>query len=158
MNLWSLLVDIGLLIGAAIVLGAVCIRLKLSPLVGYLVAGMVLGGPGSLGLVGATHDVDVIAELGVSLLLFGLGLEFSFARIRAFGRAPLLAAGLQVTLTPLVALPIADKLSIKTERDRLTLDLIIESVAQIGSNQNPNVLQEMLAVYLPSNAGKDKKK
>ena len=58
----------------------------------------------------------------------------------------------------LVALPIADKLSIKTERDRLTLDLIIESVAQIGSNQNPNVLQEMLAVYLPSNAGKVKKK
>ncbi|MCB1182284.1 cation:proton antiporter [bacterium] len=156
MNLWSLLVDIGLLIGAAIVLGAVCIRLKLSPLVGYLVAGMVLGGPGSLGLVGATHDVDVIAELGVSLLLFGLGLEFSFARIRAFGRAPLLAAGLQVTLTPLVALPIAVAVGLDlpaavvvalmvTLSSTASVLRVLADRSELGSLQGRNAIAVLLA-------------
>ena len=106
MQLWQLLVDIGILIGAAIFMGTLCIRLRLSPLVGYLIGGMLVGGPGSLHLVGSPHDIDVIAELGVSLLLFSLGLEFSFRRIRAFPRSSLTAALLQVVVTPLVALPL----------------------------------------------------
>ena len=54
----------------------------------------------------------------------------------------------------LIALPIAEKLALKTEKDRLTMDLIVDSVVQIGSNQNPNVLEEMLSVYLPVGGGK----
>lgn len=55
----------------------------------------------------------------------------------------------------LIAIPIADKLAMKTEKDKMTLDLIVESVVQIGSNQNPNVLQEMLQIYLPTAGGKN---
>jgi len=66
-------------------------------------------------------------------------------------------------LANLVAIPIAEKLAMKNEQDKLTHDLIVESVVQIGSNQNPNVLQEMLAIYLPTaksgkGKGKGKKK
>ncbi len=65
----------------------------------------------------------------------------------------------------LMALPIADKLSFKTTKDKQTFDLIVDAIIQIGSSQNPNVLREMLSVYLPAGGsgggdegGDDKKK
>jgi CPA2 family monovalent cation:H+ antiporter-2 len=69
---------------------------------------MFLGGPGSFGLITASHEIEAIAELGVSLLLFSLGLEFSVARIKSFGKLPVIAGVLQVigtlTVLTLVAL------------------------------------------------------
>ena len=78
-----------------------------SPLVGYLLAGMLLGGPGSLGLVPSEADIETIAELGVSLLLFSLGLEFSVKRLRGLGKRPLLGGILQVIVTLAVGAGIA---------------------------------------------------
>jgi chemotaxis protein MotA len=49
----------------------------------------------------------------------------------------------------LFALPIADKLAEKTKQDNLNLELITESILQIQAGQNPSVLTEILAVYLP---------
>lgn len=62
--------------GLAFVFGAIATRLKLSPLVGYLVAGVVIG-PFTPGF---TADADLaaeVAEIGVILLMFGVGLHFS---------------------------------------------------------------------------------
>ena len=81
MHFWQLLTDIGILLGSSLLLGAIAIRLKLSPIIGYLIAGMVLGGPGSLQLIKSPLEIEAIAELGVSLLLFSLGLEFSWGKI-----------------------------------------------------------------------------
>ncbi|MBF0441120.1 MAG: cation:proton antiporter [Oligoflexales bacterium] len=103
MSFWVLLADIGILLGAALVLGGVAIRLKLSPLVGYLLAGVFLAGPGSLRLVGSEGEISAISELGVSLLLFSLGLEFSWEKMRAFGRSTIVASILQILLTPFFA-------------------------------------------------------
>ena len=59
----------------------------------------------------------------------------------------------------LFAIPVADKLSLKTEKDRLNLELIVESVIQLHGSQNPMALKEILSVYLPgASGGKDKKK
>lgn len=99
MELWSLLADIVCLLGACLVGGGVASRLGQSPLVGYLLAGMLVGGPGSVGLVGSTHEIEAIAELGVALLLFSLGLEFSIERLRQLGAKPLLGGAIQVVLT-----------------------------------------------------------
>lgn len=99
METWNLLLEIVVLLGASLILGGICSRIGQSPLIGYLLAGMLLGGPGSLHVVGSESDIESIAELGVSLLLFGLGLEFSVSRLKALGRRPLFGGVLQVGVT-----------------------------------------------------------
>ncbi|MCW9045839.1 MAG: cation:proton antiporter [Alphaproteobacteria bacterium] len=61
-------------------------RLKASPLVGYLLAGMVIG-PSGLALVDDPKSVRNLAELGVVVLLFTVGLELPFNRLRVMGGA-----------------------------------------------------------------------
>lgn len=74
---------------AVIVAGAaiayVCFRLRLVPIVGFLVAGVVIG-PNSLGLVKDQALVDATAEIGVILLLFTIGIEFSLEKLASIKR------------------------------------------------------------------------
>ena len=63
-------------IGLAFVLGAIAHRLRLSPLVGYLLAGVVVG-PATPGFVADAALAQELAEIGVILLMFGVGLHFS---------------------------------------------------------------------------------
>src|SRR4249920_439028 len=63
-------------LGLAFVFGALANRFKLPPLVGYLIAG-VLVGPHTPGFVADQHLALELAELGVILLMFGVGLHFS---------------------------------------------------------------------------------
>lgn len=73
---------IDLLILLALALGSALIftRLRLSPIIGYLVSGLIAG-PYGLHLIKNVHEVEVIAEFGVILLLFTIGLEFSISRL-----------------------------------------------------------------------------
>lgn len=103
MDLWIILRDIVVLLGACLLVGGVCSRLGQSPIVGYLLAGMFLGGPGSVNAVRSEHEIEAIAELGVALLLFSLGLEFSIERLKKLGAKPLLGGAAQVLLTMLLA-------------------------------------------------------
>ncbi len=64
-------------LGLAFILGAAANRLRLSPLVGYLLAG-VLVGPFTPGFVGDQDLALQLSEIGVVLLMFGVGLHFSF--------------------------------------------------------------------------------
>jgi len=88
-------------LGAIIVAGALFAfgarRLRLPSIVAYLVAGLVIG-PG-LGRVELTEALRTISEIGIVLLLFLVGLELSFDKIRGMGKAVLLAGLAQVTLT-----------------------------------------------------------
>jgi CPA2 family monovalent cation:H+ antiporter-2 len=99
MDLWNLLADIVFLLVACLIGGGLASRFGQSPLVGYLLAGMVVGGPGGLGIVGSQHEIESIAELGVALLLFSLGLEFSVDRLKGLGSLPLLGGAIQIVLT-----------------------------------------------------------
>lgn len=99
MESWSFLLELVILLGSCLVAGAVLSRLRQSPLVGYLLVGMVLGGPGSLHVVRAEGDIETMAELGAALLLFSLGLEFSWTRLRRFGGRLLAGGVLQVVVT-----------------------------------------------------------
>ncbi len=96
---WEVLLDIVLLLAGALVLGGIFSRLGQSALVGYLLAGMLMGGPGSVQVIRFEKDVEAVAELGVSLLLFSLGLEFSWQRLRHLGLRTLLGGVAQVVLT-----------------------------------------------------------
>ena len=66
------------------VLGGLCERLKQSAILGYLLAGTLLG-PNALDWMPNHEAVATIAELGVALLLFTIGLEFSYRRLRGLG-------------------------------------------------------------------------
>ncbi len=103
MDLWILLGDIVVLLTACLLLGGLFSRFGQSPLVGYLLAGMMLGGPGSIHAVGSEHEIEAISELGVALLLFSLGLEFSLNRLKQLGTRPLIGGVIQVILTIMAA-------------------------------------------------------
>ena len=72
----SLLVDIALALAYALIGGLVARRLRLPTIVGYLLAGVALG-PFTPGLTGDVESIQQLAELGVILLMFGIGLHFS---------------------------------------------------------------------------------
>ncbi len=99
MDLWQLLFDIIVLLAACLIFGGLMSRWGQSPMVGYLLGGMILGGPGSIRAVQSEHEIEAIAELGVSLLLFSIGLEFSISRLKELGSKPLFGGALQVVLT-----------------------------------------------------------
>jgi CPA2 family monovalent cation:H+ antiporter-2 len=84
-------------------LGLVAGRLVgLSPIPSYLLAG-VLAGPGGLGWLVHTRSLDQLAEVGVALLLFGVGIEFSLDRLRRRLLRMIVSGGLQVAATILLA-------------------------------------------------------
>jgi Kef-type K+ transport system membrane component KefB len=88
-------------LGLIVVVGAVCLivgrRLRTPSIVSYIVAGLLLG-PGT-GLIAASEAVDLIAEVGIALLLFLVGLELSLARIRDVGKVAVVAGLGQVVFT-----------------------------------------------------------
>ena len=113
MDLWPSLLDILILLAAATVLGGLFERFKQSPLLGYLLAGTLLG-PNALDLLPNHAAVATIAELGVALLLFTIGLEFSWRTLRSIG--PIAAGGgtLQVALTGTIAAAVCLALGLGT--------------------------------------------
>src|ERR1043166_8233559 len=72
-------------LAAALVLGYLTQRLGLSPIVGYLLAGVVIG-PSTPGLVAVRPLAELLAEVGVILLMFGVGLQFHFKELLAVRR------------------------------------------------------------------------
>lgn len=101
MDFWGTLLDVVLLLAAAIVLGLLAERLRQSAVIGYLAAGMLLG-PSALHMIDSQKEVVAIAELGVAILLFTIGLEFSLTRLRRIGRVALWGGTLQVVATLLL--------------------------------------------------------
>jgi len=81
-------------------------RFNLPPVVGFLLTG-VLAGPHGLGLVGKIDDVEMLAQIGIILLLFGIGMEFSLKKLMQIKKLFLLGGSLQVGLTILAAGAIA---------------------------------------------------
>jgi len=95
---WSFLGSVVLLLATAVICGVIARRLKQNPVVGYLAAGMLLG-PTGMGLIGNNGQLRDLSELGVALLLFAIGLEFSYARLRQIGSIASVGGTLQVALT-----------------------------------------------------------
>ena len=102
MDSWNILSDIVLLLSLSLILGAISIRLGLSPIIGYLSAGMVLAGLGSSYILKSQSQIELISELGVSLLLFSLGLEFSWQKIKSLPSRVLKSGFLQILITPMI--------------------------------------------------------
>lgn len=85
MNELTVLMTFAVGLGMALVLGFAAKRLHVSPIVGYLVAGIAVG-PYTAGYVADQHVADQFAEIGVILLLFGVGLKFHLDELLAVWR------------------------------------------------------------------------
>ena len=81
--------------GLALVFGYLVTRLRMPPLVGYLLAGVVIG-PATPGFVGDMHLASQLAEIGVILLMFGVGLHFSMADLMSVRRIAIPGAIVQI--------------------------------------------------------------
>lgn len=94
------LTSTAVLVVAAAVIGYLSVRAKVVPIVGFLVAGVLIG-PAQLGLVGEVETVEAAAEVGVIFLLFIIGIEFSLGRLAALRTWIAVGGALQVGLTVL---------------------------------------------------------
>jgi Kef-type K+ transport system membrane component KefB len=136
--------DIGLLLLVCALAGAVFVRLRQPVLIAYIVVGILVG-PAALGLVQASDPIDLLAQVGVAVLLFAVGLKLDLNHVRhigpvalatglgqlaftivigfgivlALGRAPLEALYVAVALTFSSTIIIVKLLSDKRELDSL---------------------------------------
>ncbi|MBE9528335.1 MAG: cation:proton antiporter [Proteobacteria bacterium] len=98
-----LLRDIVVLMVVSIPIIILLTRAGLPTVIGFLVAGVLIG-PYGLGLVNEAHEVETLSQIGIVLLLFTIGLEFSVTKMLNIRREAVLGGGLQVLLTLVITL------------------------------------------------------
>ena len=91
-------VGIAILLAAALVGGMLAHRLKQPVILGYLIVGVIIG-PNALGWVSDPDLIEAVATMGVALLMFTLGLEFSISQFKQVGRVGLWGGLLQIVIT-----------------------------------------------------------
>ncbi|MFC2017104.1 cation:proton antiporter [Chloroflexota bacterium] len=101
--------DFAIIMGAALVGGLVAYRLRLPVLLGYLVAGIIIG-PYSFGLVKNVDMIQTLASIGVVLLMFTLGMEFSIGDLKRVGKIGLAGGIAQILITALLGFAISKAL------------------------------------------------
>ena len=98
--------DFVIIFGVAIGIAFLCFHLRIAPMVGYLIAGVLLG-PSMLGVVKDIGVIEVLAEIGVILLLFLIGVEFSLEKLVSTDRKVFFGGFIQVFLSTVVVMLIA---------------------------------------------------
>ena len=91
--------DIVIIVMVALLGGLIAQRLKQPLILGYILAGVMVG-PYTGGItVSEIHDIEMLAEIGIALLLFALGLEFSFSDLKPVRNIALVGTPIQILLT-----------------------------------------------------------
>ncbi len=98
MHEFDYLRDMVVIMGIGVAIVAIFHRFKIPTIAGFIVAGILVG-PKGLGLVNDIHQVQLLAEIGVTLLLFGIGLEFPLDRLRRLWKLVLIGGFIQVGLS-----------------------------------------------------------
>ena len=94
----GLLYDLTIIFSIAAVVLYVSAKANIPTIVGLLLSGFIAG-PHGFGFVQATHEVELLAEIGILLLLFTIGMEFSLEKLLKTKKWIFLGGGLQVVLT-----------------------------------------------------------
>jgi monovalent cation:H+ antiporter-2, CPA2 family len=90
--------DIILIILAGLFTGLIANKLKIPPIIGYIIAGIIIGPyTGGIAVSDITH-IELLAEIGVALLLFSIGLDFSFRELKAVKSIALIGTPIQIVL------------------------------------------------------------
>jgi len=91
--------DIAIIVTAGFMGGVIAQRLGQPLILGYIAAGIILGPVTGGVLISDPHDIEMLAEIGIALLLFALGIEFSLKELRPVRNVALLGTSLQIILT-----------------------------------------------------------
>ena len=91
--------DVAIIITVGFLGGIVAQRLKQPLILGYIVTGIVLGPITGGVLISDPHDIEMLAEIGIALLLFALGIEFSLKELRPVRNVALTGTSIQILLT-----------------------------------------------------------
>lgn len=110
-----LLTDIVIILGLSVGVLFLCHRFRIPSIVGFLLTG-ILAGPYGLGLISGIHEVELLAEIGVVLLLFTIGIEFSLKELLQIRKTVFLGGSLQVLLTIALSSSIARLLGISINK------------------------------------------
>lgn len=102
----SILRDVIIVFAVGVSVVALLRRIGVPSIAGFIVAGTLLG-PRSLGLIQNTHEVEILADIGVVLLLFGIGVELSQERLRRLWKPVVVGGALQVGTTLLATVGVA---------------------------------------------------
>lgn len=94
----NILVDITIVLAISAVALYLCLKIKIPAIVAFLIAGMIAG-PHGFGLVSDVENVEKLAEVGVLLLLFTIGIEFSLEKLISSKRYIFLGGSLQMVFT-----------------------------------------------------------
>ena len=94
----SIFSDIAFIFFISIIILIICYKLKISSIIGFLIAG-VIAGPAGLGLVHNTGNIEFLAEIGVILLLFVIGMEMSIDKLMKSKQMLFLGGGVQILST-----------------------------------------------------------
>ena len=102
----SLIATVAAAFGLAMIFGYLAVRLRMPPLVGYLLAGILIG-PATPGFVADVGLAGQLAEIGVMLLMFGVGLHFSLDDLLAVKRIAVPGAIVQILVATLLGMAAA---------------------------------------------------
>jgi Kef-type K+ transport system, predicted NAD-binding component len=102
----KLILDLAIAFGVALGGGLIARLLKQPALLGYLIAGVVIG-PYALGLIRNTGNIQILATIGVVLLLFTLGIEFSFHELKRVRDVAIFGGIVQIAATTALGVLIA---------------------------------------------------
>ncbi len=116
--------DLAIIMGGALVGGLIAYRFRVPVLLGYLVAGVLIG-PFSFGLVKNVDLIETMASIGVVLLLFTLGMEFSLADLKRIGKIGPLGGSLQILTTALLGFVLSKALFNWTVPDAIFFGFLI---------------------------------
>ena len=145
MDFWHIIGDITILLAVAVFLGIIAERIGLSGVVGYLLAGTIVG-PSVFGWVASDEEsIKLIAEIGVALLLFTIGLEVNNKRLKQLLGRGLIIGSLQILITGLFTFSIA-KLFVQ---DLKTAIIIGSMVALSSTAVVTRVLQDRSELDAP---------
>jgi CPA2 family monovalent cation:H+ antiporter-2 len=91
------ILNLGVAVAAGLIGGSIAVRLRQPAVLGYLLAGIAIG-PFTPGFVGDVEEISVLADVGIVLLLFALGVEFSIHELRQIGRLAIPGAVAQILI------------------------------------------------------------
>ncbi|MGB3129246.1 MAG: cation:proton antiporter, partial [Dehalococcoidia bacterium] len=99
----SLLTSMAIVLGIALIGGMAARLIRLPVILGYLLSGIVIG-PHTLGVIRDVGEVETLATIGVALLMFTLGIEFSLKALRRVGKVAVFGGAAQIVATAALGL------------------------------------------------------
>jgi len=106
MEEFSIIYELIIICAISIIIVLLFNKIKVPPLIGFILTGILIG-PNGFGLIRLQDKVDLFSEIGIILILFSIGIDFSVSKLINLKKVIFLSGSVQVTLTILLIIPIA---------------------------------------------------